>query len=93
MLLYAILREHRDSGEKQICVGSSPISGKPYWSKLEKKEDGTTAPAEATISPLLFRSPEYALYCLDIAKREMVKCEPEDSMFWHFYTNPIDKLV
>jgi len=62
MKLYMIVRKHKETGKTEACVGSSlSASGHPYWG----------SPVEgATIQPLLFRSPEYAVWCRDIAQRK-----------------------
>lgn len=50
------------AGEVLPLVGSSPLSGKPYW--------GKPLGQESAVQPLVFRSRDYAEFCTDIAKRD-----------------------
>jgi hypothetical protein len=62
MKMHGILRlKSGGNVPDQVCVGSSPISGKPYWA---------VPGGESTIQPLLFREESYAQWCLGIAERK-----------------------
>lgn len=68
--LYGFSRTRTDDDgaqHREVCVGSSPLSRRPYWAKPR---------AEAVIQPLLFRSVDYAQLCMDIAQREDAKTDP-----------------
>lgn len=65
--------------QSDVCVGSSPISSKPYWEKLQEMK----LDAKATIQPLLFRDGNYADTCATYAARDD-KMEGDEGPFFYF---------
>lgn len=64
--------------EREVCVGSSPLSGKPYWAE---------AGADGVLQPLLLRSYDYAVWCKDIAMREDIMAEGKGE--WVYDVMPV----
>jgi hypothetical protein len=65
--------------QREVCVGSSPLSGKPYWAKPGE---------ESTMQPLLLRSYHYAMWCKDIAMRKDIEAEGKGE--WVYDVMPVE---
>jgi hypothetical protein len=62
MKFHIVVRTNRVTRAKEVCVGSSPLTGNPYWSAI-----GVTV-----LQPLLLsmNNPDYANFVLDTARNK-----------------------